>query len=101
MASWRIVLPSMKKFRMENIVLQSHWVHHLHHLVLIPLKKKTFQFHKPPHPPFHRDSFHLLQYQTVLQFLLQFLPELVYPHLFQLESPTHPLPLLQLPLVGT
>jgi hypothetical protein len=100
MASWRTVLPSMKKFKMENIVLQSPQVNHLHHLVLIPLKKKTSHLRQLSHLPYRSDSCHLLQYQIVLQFLPQFLPELVYPHLFQLGPPTQPLLLPQLPLVG-
>jgi hypothetical protein len=101
MASWKILVPSMKKFKMESIVLRFHWDHHLHHLVLIPLKRKTFQFHKPPHHPSLRDSFHLHQYQIVLQFLPRFLLEPVYLHRFQLGPPTRPLLLLQLLLVGT
>jgi hypothetical protein len=83
----------MKKFKMEDIVLQFHRVHRHRHLILILL------LHKSPHHPFLRDSFHLLQYLTVLWSLLQFLSEQVYPHPFQLGPPTHPLLLLLLPLV--
>jgi hypothetical protein len=100
MASWRIVLPSMRKFKMENIALQSHWVHHLHHLVLIPLIRKTSQLHQLSPLPYRRDNCHLLRYQIVLQLLPRFLLELVYPHQFQLGRQTQPLPLLQLSLVG-
>jgi hypothetical protein len=100
MDSWRIVLPSMKKFKMENIALQSHWVHHLPHLVLIPPRRKTSQLHQLSRHPYHRDSCHLLRYQIVLQFLPRFLLELVYPHLFQLGPRTQPHPLLHLSLVG-
>jgi hypothetical protein len=100
MASWRIVLPSMKKFKMENIALQSHWVHHLHHLVLIPLRRKISWLQQLSPLPYHRDNCHLLRYQIVLQVLPRFLLELVCPHLFQLGPRTQLLPLLQLSLVG-
>jgi hypothetical protein len=99
--SLKILVPSMKKFRMESIVHQFHLDHHLPHLILIPLKRKNFQFHKSLHHPSLRDSFHPHQYQTAVQFLPQFLPEPVYLHLFQLGPPTWPLLLLQLLLVGT
>jgi hypothetical protein len=101
MASWKMVVPSMKKLKMESIVLQFHQDHHLHHLALIPPRKKTFQFHTLHHHPFLRDSFLRHQYQIVLHFLHRFLLELVYLHPFQLGAPTRPLPLLQLLLVGT
>jgi hypothetical protein len=100
MASWRIVLPSMKKFKMENIALQSHRVHRLRHPVLIPPRRKTSQLRQLFRLPYLRDSCRLLRYQIVPQLLPRFLLELVYPHLFQLGPQTRPLLLLRLPLVG-
>jgi hypothetical protein len=100
MASWRIVLPFMKKFKMENIALQSHRAHRLHHPVLIQMRRTTSQLHQLFRLLYRRDSCHLLPYQIVLQFLPRFPLELVYPHLFQLGPPIQPLLLLRMSPVG-